>query len=135
MYQDHTLKSGRVVGMRPLTWDEYWDIQKTHLMGLKDLQEKGEAVTDAEFRLELMLAHKDFREKPLALCVKDWDAIKSELLMPTWWKWKTSSGKSARSPFCRETPSLPPLPFRRQGRTLPQLPRALRAQAARPSLR
>lgn len=82
MYQDHTLKSGRVVGMRPLTWDEYWDIQKTHLMGLKDLQEKGEAVTDAEFRLELMLAHKDFREKPLALCVNDWDAIKSELLMP-----------------------------------------------------
>lgn len=82
MYQDHTLKSGRVVGMRPLTWDEYWDIQKTHLMGLKDLQEKGEAVTDAEFRLELMLAHKDFREKPLALCVSDWDAIKSELLMP-----------------------------------------------------
>ena len=82
MYQDHTLKSGRVVGMRPLTWDEYWDIQKAHLMGLKDLQEKGEAITEEEYRLELMLAHKDFREKPLALCVKDWDAIKSELLMP-----------------------------------------------------
>ena len=82
MYQDHTLKSGRVVGMRPLTWNEYWEIQKTHLMGLKAVQEKGEAITEADFRLELMLAHKDFREKPLALCVKDWDIIKSELLMP-----------------------------------------------------
>ena len=82
MYQDHTLKSGRVVGLRPLLWPEYWDIQKTHLLGLKDLQERGKTITDVEYTLELTLAQKDFREKPLALCVNDWDSLNSELTMP-----------------------------------------------------
>lgn len=82
MHVDHTLASGRVVGLRPITWQEYWDIQKKHLMGLKALEDKKAEISNLDHTLEFVQLQRDMREGPLSLCVNEWDSIKGILTMP-----------------------------------------------------
>lgn len=82
MYAEQTLSTGRTVEIRPLGWDEYWDIQKSHLLALKNLQEKSKSISDVDYTLALTDAQRASREAPLALCVNDWATLHAELSMP-----------------------------------------------------
>jgi len=82
MYAEQTLSTGRTVEIRPLGWDEYWDIQKSHLLALKDLQEKSKSISDIDYTLALTDAQRASREASLALCVNDWATLHAELSMP-----------------------------------------------------
>ncbi len=72
-YTEKTLQSGKIVHLRPLTWEEYWDVTQTQIQYSEDVTAK------KDIGLETM---RYTREKPLQYCVQDWEQLKSELTLP-----------------------------------------------------
>lgn len=74
-YQEKTLSSGRVVSIRPLSWQEYWEMGEQRLALTKPL-----SVTEktAEQKLAEMRELRALREQPLRWCVQDFDTIAAE---------------------------------------------------------
>ena len=67
-YQERKLSSGRVVYIRPLTWNEFWELGERRLES-KSLVEGTAGGADALRAVRLL------RELPLRLCVRDFDVF------------------------------------------------------------
>ena len=81
-YTQHSLATGRVVEMRPLGWDEYWQIQKDNVLAMQEAEKKAESMNPLEYTLVFFDTQRAAREHLLAPCVKDWESMRGELLMP-----------------------------------------------------
>lgn len=78
-YQKHTLASGLQVELRPRTYAEWEDDIRTRE---RLLNEKFEAMRESNpglVEVAFNVLGVDFREKRLALCVRDWEAVKGGL--------------------------------------------------------
>ncbi len=78
-YTEKTLHGGKVVNIRPLTWEEYWDINLERLTLSQDISADPHVKKDEVLFLEKT---RTVREKPLSYCVQDWSTLKAELSLP-----------------------------------------------------
>ena len=96
MYEQKTLSSGRVVEIRPLSWNEFWEMGRMRL----------EAANDNSEPLYVLSASREARERPLAACVRDWDNIRGEVSLPEVLEMEQLVDKASRNPVL-EGNSLP----------------------------
>ncbi len=75
-YTEKTLHSGKVVQIRPLTWEEYWNINLERLKMSQDISADPHEKKDEVLFLEKT---RTIREKPLNYCVQGWAELKLEL--------------------------------------------------------
>lgn len=81
-YVQHTLSTGRVVEMRPIGWDEYWQIQKDNVLSMQRVENDAKTMDNLEFTLAFLDVQRESREHLIAPCVQDWESIRGDLLMP-----------------------------------------------------
>lgn len=76
-YVQYTLKSGREVSVRPMTWNEFWDIGEKRL----DMQETSSKATTISAQKQALKEQREFLELPLTLCVESFveNALSSTL--------------------------------------------------------
>lgn len=72
MYEHKTLTSGREVAIRPLSWDEFWELGRLRL----------EVAGRANDAAALFDASREIRERTLSACVQDWESVKCGLSLP-----------------------------------------------------
>lgn len=97
-YTQFTLATGRMVEMRPIGWDEYWNIQKDNILAMQEAEKKAESMTPLAYTLVFFDTQRAAREHLLAPCVKDWDSMRGDLLMPEVVEIEESLKKISRIP-------------------------------------
>ena len=71
-YIKKTLKSGREVDIRPLSWDEFWEFSLARTENI-----------DANAKpIEIIKASRDARERLLSACVQDWANLRIVASLP-----------------------------------------------------
>lgn len=74
-FQEKTLNSGRVVSIRPLSWQEFWELGERRIALSKPLSVKEKST---EEKLAEMRELRTLREQPLRWCVQDFDSLSVE---------------------------------------------------------
>lgn len=70
MYQEKKLSTGRVVHIRPLTWDEFWRLGE-HRLALEQKMSAPAKAAEPVNQLDAMRAARTLRELPLTWCVEN----------------------------------------------------------------
>ena len=71
-YTKKTLKSGREVDIRPLSWAEFWEF---NLARTKSIDANAKPT-------EIINASRDSRERVLDACAKDWASLRADVSLP-----------------------------------------------------
>lgn len=77
-YTEHTLHSGKIVNLRPLTWEEYWSLGDQRLDVINFIPADQHNIAQ---RKEFLQKTRELRQSPLEWCVENWEEIKATINM------------------------------------------------------